>query len=310
MTDNTAIIPARLHQGDCIGLFSPSGPVRDRERVDAGIRILHDLGFKTRYYQLPAADLDYLAAADSARGEEFHAMWQDDEVKALMAVRGGYGCLRIINNIHFDLLRSRPKVMIGFSDLTVLLNSVSHRTGLMTIHGPVVSSLVDCDRESIHALTAFLAGGLPPYLSRPEFTVLRAGKAEGILRGGNLTSLVHLVGTPWELAWDNALLLLEDTGEPMYKIDRMLTQLHQAGRFKNLAGLILGTFDLGEDPVLNLRLQEQVWRRFLELTEQYGYPVWGAFPAGHREANYPVPLGITATMDSSAAALRPHHLLI
>jgi muramoyltetrapeptide carboxypeptidase len=303
MNGNGPIIPPRLQRGSCIGLFSPAGPIRDAERVHAGIRLLHELGFRTKQLNLPSSGHDYLAAADPVRIDEFHALWNDDETVALMAVRGGYGCLRIMQHLHLDLVRRRPKILIGFSDITALLNLVSEQTGLVTVHGPVVSSLADGDPESIQALTTLLSGGLPDYNPRRRIEILRAGKATGMLKGGNLTTLVHLIGTPWEITWNKALLVLEDTGEPMYKIDRMLTQLYYSGKLAHLAGIVLGTFDLGADATENLRLQEQIWNRVLELTAQFGYPVWGNFPVGHHNPNYPLLLGASATMNSDSGKL-------
>lgn len=301
------IVPPPLRRGDCIGLFSPAGPVRDKNRVAAGIRLLHEMGFRTRQLRSTRESLDYLAADDRTRAEEFHTLWADDDIRALMAVRGGYGCLRIIDHLDFALLRTRPKLLIGFSDVTVLLNTVSDRTGLVTVHGPVVSSLIDCDRESLQDFTSLLAGDLREYRFPRQAEVLRPGKASGILRGGNLATLVHMLGTPWETSWNGALLFLEDTGEPMYKIDRMLTQLSLGGRLKNLAGLILGTFD-SRDAADRTLLQEQVWARVLELITHTDYPVLGGFPAGHLETNHPLLIGAAATLDSGSGRLRLHTL--
>lgn len=304
MQRNTVIIPPPLRRGDCIGLFSPAGPVRDKNRVAAGIRLLHELGFRTRQLRSTRESHDYLAAADQYRADEFHALWADDDIQALMAVRGGYGCLRIIDSLDFPLIRARPKLLIGFSDITVLLNTISARTGLVTVHGPVVTSLIDCDRESLQAFTSLLSGDLREYRFPRQAEVLRPGRASGILRGGNLATLVHLLGTPWETSWDGTLLFLEDTGEPMYKLDRMLTQLSLGGRLDNLAGLILGTFDSSDAD--RKSLQEKVWSRVLELTARSGYPVLGGFPAGHLEMNHPLPIGAAATLDTGSGSLRLH----
>jgi muramoyltetrapeptide carboxypeptidase len=124
------------------------------------------------------------------------------------------------------------------------------------------------------------------------------------LIGGNLTTLVHLLGTPWDRDWDGCLLLLEDTNEPMYRLDRMLTQLALAGRLERLAGLLLGTFDAGSnDQVATLRLQEEVWARVMELAGP-GYPIWAAFPSGHQEKNLTLPIGMEAIMESASGTLR------
>lgn len=310
MKGKAPIIPPRLQRGACLGLFSPAGPVRDVDRVHAGIRLLHELGFRTKQLNLSSPVHDYLAAEDRVRIEEFHILWADEEVDALIAVRGGYGCLRIMQHVRLELVRRRPKILIGFSDITALLNLISEQTGLVTVHGPVVSSLADGDPESIRALAALLSGEIPDYNPRRRIEILRPGKATGLLKGGNLTTLNHLGGTPWEITCDNALLILEDTGEPMYKIDRMLTQLYYSGKLDTLAGIILGSFDNGADATENLRLRELIWNRVLELTDQFGYPVWGNFPVGHLRLNYPLPIGASATMDSASGKLLLHDTLI
>ncbi|GBE51840.1 putative murein peptide carboxypeptidase [bacterium BMS3Bbin14] len=309
MAPKRTIIPPPLKPGDCIGLFSPAGPARDPGRVTDGIRLLRDRGFRVKSSWEPASRNDYLAASDEVRLNEFHRLWADDEVHALMAIRGGYGCLRIVGRIDMKVLAKRPKMVIGFSDITVLLNIICQQTGMITIHGPVVTSLARSDKESVQHFFSLLTGGIPECFKPVQLEILRSGTASGVVRGGNLTTLVHLLGTPWEIAWDNALLVLEDTGEAMYRLDRMLTQLHQAGKLRRLAGLILGTFDPGnEDTFAKLRLQHQVWERVLELTEEFAYPVWGCFPVGHGQRNYSLPIGMEATMDGVTGHLRFKHV--
>lgn len=304
MQSENPVIPPRLRKGACIGVFSPSGPVREQDAMDSGISLLREIGFNIRIHTCSDTTHGYLAGSDDARLASLHELLVDDEVDALMALRGGFGCLRLMDRVNFSLISSRPRIMIGFSDLTVLLNSVSERTGMVTVHGPVVTSLAQCSRQSIQALTTLLAGSQPDYNEHKQIEILRGGRTEGILRGGNLTTLTHLIATPWDISWKDSLLFLEDTNEPMYKIDRMLTQLHLAGRLSGLAGLILGSFAGETGPLENLRLHEQIWERVLELTAGYGYPVWAGFPIGHGGLNYPLPIGGRAVMDSGDARLR------
>lgn len=297
------IIPAKLHSGDCIGIFSPAGPIRDHIKVESGIRLLQKMGFRVKLFQCPVPGEGYLAAGDRRRADEFHSMLADEEVNALMALRGGYGCLRIAEMLDYELIRARRKFIIGFSDISILLNTINSRAGIATVHGPVLTSLAATDKASTGSLLSLLTAGLPEQIAADNIVVLRSGDATGILRGGNLATLVHLLGTPWEIPWTNTLLLLEDTEEPMYKIDRMLTQLYHSGKLKELSGIILGSFDTGDDPEENNRLQEQVWQRVVELTEGSPCPVWGNFPAGHRCRNHAVPLGVEMSMDSSSVRL-------
>jgi muramoyltetrapeptide carboxypeptidase len=298
------ILPPPLRPGDCIGIFSPSGPVRDQAKVDAGIRVLHEMGFQTKQAPCRGTGCDYLAADDQARADTFHALLADDEVHALIALRGGFGCLRMLELIDFGMVESCRKYIIGFSDVSVLLNVISLRTGLVTLHGPVLTSLAGTDRQAVVSLLSLLTGGLPDHFSGGAMRVLRPGKGAGVLRGGNLTSLVHLLGTPWEIPASGSVLLLEDTGETMYRLDRMLTQLYHAGKFHTLSGIVLGSFDAGDNPDKNRLLQEQVWKRVLDLTRDMDYPVWGNYPVGHGKKNRPLPLGADVVMDSSSAGLR------
>jgi muramoyltetrapeptide carboxypeptidase len=291
-----------LRRGDTIGLFCPAGPVRDVQRLRAGIERIEDLGFtiKVRGPIEPVAG--YLADSDARRAEHLHALWEDEEVKAILAIRGGYGCLRMVGQLDWELLRRRPKWLIGFSDVTLLLNSLLHRAGMVSIHGPVATSLAGSDEPSQTALFNLLTGTFGEPIRPQGMEILRGGSGRGRLAGGNLTTLVHLLHTPWDIPWEGRILVLEDTNEPLYRLDRMLTQLSLAGRLQGLAGLLLGEFDTGENAMENLRLQEAVWSRVLELAGP-GFPIWAKVPVGHRERNLALPIGMEACMDSSAGTL-------
>jgi muramoyltetrapeptide carboxypeptidase len=163
--------------------------------------------------------------------------------------------------------------------------------------------LTRSDEESATALFSLLTGNIVESIRPHGLEILRGGTSRGRLVGGNLTSLVHLLATPWDSPWDDCILLLEDTNEPLYRLDRMLTQLALAGRLDRLAGLLLGAFDSGrDDKAANHRLQEGVWARVMELAGP-GYPVWAGFPVGHRERNLALPIGMEAVMNSSAGTI-------
>ena len=304
MDKSIMILPPPIRPGDCIGLFFPAGPVLDQERFDSGIQLLHELGFTTKQYPpVTSAPHQYLAADDSTRAEEFHTMWADPEVHAMLAVRGGYGCLRMMPFLDLDILHENPKLVIGFSDLTVLLNTLADRTSIVALHGPVLTSLAISDTESIDSFVTQLTENIQTTHKYNGIEILRGGSATGTIRGGNLTTIAHLLGTPWEIPCQNTILILEDTGESMYKIDRILTQLFISGRLNQLAGLILGSFDYGTDEDINLKLQEDVRNRVLELTANTDYPVWSNFPIGHLNRNHTIPIGVTATMNSSSGEI-------
>ncbi len=289
--------PPVLSAGDRIGIVFPAGPVRDRQRFDAGRRILHQMGFTTVCRPVLPPAGHYLAGRDEERAAELMDMWRDPSVRAVIAARGGYGCLRLLSLLDFDLLRRQPKLLIGFSDITVLHSAVQQRCGLVSLHGPVVTSLADDDTEGIRHFHATLTHAEPPPIRVNNLRILRAGRARGVLLGGNLASICSLIGTPFEPDFRNAILLLEDVGESDYRLDRLLTQLHLAGKLAEPAGVILGSFTDGGDP-------QTAWTRVLECTTTA--PVWANFPVGHGRRNLSVPLGAPVVMDSATATLLFH----
>jgi muramoyltetrapeptide carboxypeptidase len=263
------------------------------------------LNLRVRHYHPDNSGPEYLAADDEQRIKEFYRLWNDDEVKALISARGGYGCLRIIAKINPELFRSKPKWLIGFSDLTVLLNGIFAATGLVTLHGPMVTTLENTDQFSFQRFKEALGGEFHPLTPTRDLEILRSGTGQGRVVGGNLTTLVHLVGTPWQPQVSGRILFLEDTAEPLYKLDRMLTHLAYCGLLDNLAGLVLGVFDPGHhDRLEMIRLNEQVWNRVLELTQGAPYPIWGGLPIGHQHGNVALPVGMEAVMDSANGTLR------
>ena len=298
------LLPPRLQRGDTIGLLCPAGPVREMQHLQVGIRLITDMGFKVKVRGPVEPGEGYLADSDAKRADNLHTLWSDEEVKAVLAIRGGFGCLRLIDHLDMDLFRRHPKFLVGFSDVTVLLNGLLHHAGLVSLHGPMAASLERSDEQSVVSLFSLLTGDFSGRIKPRGLELLRgSGSGRGRLIGGNLTSLVHLLGTPWDSNWDDCILLLEDTNEPMYRLDRMLTQLALAGRLERLAGLLLGTFDPGSDRQATLRLQEAVWGRVMELVGPE-YPVWAAFPAGHQKENLPLPIGMEAVMESGTGTLR------
>lgn len=296
-------LPPALRPGDTIGLFSPAGPIRSLREVEAGISVLQRHGFFTKHMRMPE-HAGYLAGSDSERLDEIHRLFADDDVKALLAVRGGFGCLRLLEGVNIDFIRRHPKPVIGFSDVTCLLNMLALNAGFITFHGPVLTTLAKSDTLSLESFFRVITGNFSPCYDIREIEIVRTGTGTGVLRGGNLTTLVHLIGTPYEIPWQNSILLLEDIGEAPYRLDRMLTQLASAGKLQDIAGLIIGSFNLEQDdPIMTRRMEEDLWTRTLELTRDCSFPIWGNFPAGHLQRNHTLPIGMHAVMDSSTARL-------
>ena len=302
------LLPPAVKPGDTIGLFCPAGPIRNMQSVTQGIDCLRDFGFRIKVVQELQEQVEpneYLAASDVDRAEELQQLWQDDEVDALMAVRGGFGCLRLLELLDFTIFRDDPKLLIGFSDLTALLAAIHRKSGLITLHGPVVSTLANSDRSSRQRLFTYMTGDYSSCPGNSDVKILRSGTATGPLIVGNLTTLIHLIGTPYEPEFADAILVLEDTGEAVYRIDRMLTQLSCCGKLHQPAGIILGNFDNNPGIPYDDIQYHHLCDRVLALTEECNCPVWSRYGIGHGTFNLALPYGMKGDM-SSDGQLRLH----
>lgn len=299
-------VPAPLKPGALIGIIAPAGQLRDREGFDAGIRILAEIGFEPRFPRPLWPGTGYLADSDPSRAAEFNRMWADPDISALFCLRGGYGCLRMAGMIDLSEVRRHPKLLIGFSDITILHTHLFEQTGLISLHGPTLSTLARSDRDSLARLHQCLTGNWHAPLQCKGVEVLRGGEPiRGHLIGGNLSSLLTLPATPFAPDYTGRILFLEDVGEPLYRIDRMLTQLHLAGSLQQVAGIILGDFSLHREmeTAEKIRHHQAIWNRVLQLTANTTIPVWGGFPIGHGTTNLTLPHGAEAVMDSKNGKL-------
>lgn len=285
--------PSSLKRGDTIGLAPLAGPYSE-PAYQRGISILRDYGFKVKMLQSPEQQ-SYLAGSDKVRLDIFQELWKDTEVAAILAIRGGYGTMRLLQNLDFSLLQDHPKPLIGFSDISGFCNVITQETGLITFHGPNLTTLDQCDRESIHSFFHSLTRSTP-FEIKADIEVLRNGCAEGILAGGNLSTITHLQGTPYDLHFEDKILIVEDINEAPYAVDRLFYQLYLSGKLHKLAGLIIGQFS-------NCGAIETIWRMILDLVTDTTYPIWGNFPVGHEQQNRIWPIGAKAKMDSSKAQL-------
>lgn len=297
-----AIYPPPIDKGDTIGLVAPAGSLINKENFSSGLKLLEQKGFQVKYNKKQLNAKGYLAGSDQDRADEFNRLWSDPEVKALVAVRGGYGCLRMLDLIDMKQIRKTPKILIGFSDLTILLNAIHQKTRLVTFHGPVVTTLASIDKKSEKSFFNVLSDKTPDKIKPSNLKIVKEGKAKGVLLGGNLATIVHTIGTPYEIAWDDTILFIEDVGEPPYRLDRMLTHLDKAGRLQRIKGLILGTFT-DEERKEKALLQNTVRTRILDLLKDKAIPIWDNFPIGHSRRNLTLPVGIKVHMDSSAGKL-------
>jgi len=289
------IKPPRLKKGDRIGIIAPAGPV-DESDLQPGLELLESSGFNVRLAPHVYDRKDYLAGKDEARLGDLHAMLQDDEIKAVMCARGGYGSLRLLDGIRYDLIRERPKIIAGYSDITALLMAIHTRTGLITFHGPMVRGLANNDRINWESLLKLISSDQPAEMDLNECTVLLPGKASGPLIGGNLSLICHLLDTPYLPSLEGCVLFIEDRGESSYRLDRMLTHLALTGKLKGISGLIAGQFEeCGDEENIHILLSS--------IMSELGIPLVAGFPVGHGQKNIALPLGLTAKLDTERMTL-------
>ncbi|MCF8117703.1 MAG: LD-carboxypeptidase, partial [Desulfarculaceae bacterium] len=248
-----ASYPRWPRPGAPLAVAAPAGRV-DPDRLSAGLAVLAELAPEREIIagpQVLATD-DYLAGPDEDRAGHLHRLLADEALGAVMAARGGFGCSRLLPRLDLAALAKARPCLLGFSDLTCLLNALAMR-GLVALHGPVVTQLPRLDQASRGDLAALFRGE-PPWPGELEGQGLNPGSAAGPLLGGNLTMLCHLLGTPWFPDLTGAVLIIEDTGEAPYRLDRLLTQLELAGALERVAGVAVGRLNGEEaDPPEALR---------------------------------------------------------
>ncbi|WP_412067290.1 LD-carboxypeptidase [Rubrivirga sp. IMCC43871] len=298
--------PPRVRPGDTVGLVAPAGIVYRPSIIDEARANLASLGLQTVAAPTLLARDGYFAGTDRQRADAITAMFADDRVDAVMAMRGGWGAARALPFVDWDVVRANPKVLCGFSDNTSLLLAAYARTGLVTFHGPNATSEMggmtgDSFRRVVMDGTAATLRTTGTPLSAP--TPITPGRATGRLVGGNLSVLASLVGTEWMPDLGGHILFVEDIGEGIYRIDRMLTQLGQAGLLAGLAGFVFGVCprcdpDSGE--VDGFTLDEVVRQHIAPL----GVPAFQGASIGHTSRKLTVPIGAEAEIDAAAGTLR------
>ena len=287
--------PRRLGTGAVIGIAAPASPF-DRETFDRGVRVLHEMGFATVIpEEIMAADR-YLAGPDAQRAVLLQRLFEDDRIEAVICARGGYGCLRVLPLLDYERIAAHPKIFVGFSDVTALLSAITQRCGFAVLHGPVVTSLADGVESTRESLLAAISTDTTAMLRPAGAVTVRPGRARGVVAGGNLTTLCHLIGTPFQPSFRGRIVFMEDRGEAPYRIDRMLTQLKLAGCLEGVRGLALGNFtDCGS--------YEEVLGVFGERFADADIPILAGLPVGHAEPNLTLPFGIRAVLDADGQTL-------
>ncbi len=289
-TFDSIVIPPYLKKGDTVAIIAPAGHVSNRnhyiERADSlltawGLVPVHGKHLFDKHF--------HFAGTDHARREDLQWALDNPQIKAVWAARGGYGSIRIIDQIDWTNFKNNPKWIIGFSDITVL-SMKAYSLGVASIHGLMPISLATPRKERKPAIVTLknVLFGRKLKFAIPSDSLNIPGKGEGIVVGGNLSMLVSMLGSDLQLNTDGKILFLEDVGEYPYAYDRMLYALSRAGYFENLNGLIVGDMNTkkGESP-----FGETVKEMILKHTKNKGYPVVFGFPAGHVVKNYTVPIG-------------------
>jgi muramoyltetrapeptide carboxypeptidase len=306
------IKPPALKRGDLVALFNPSG-YADDALIQRATGNLEKLGFRVMHAAHLRASRGNTAGTIGQRLTDMHTLFENREVRALWAARGGSGTAQLLPYIDYGLVARNPKIVIGYSDLTSLLLAIYAKTGLITFHGPVASS--GFTPFTVAQLEATLMGGRSPHVmstaddhirraeTEPHFVqrVLKAGSAEGTLFGGNLSVLTSLVGTPYLPVLSDPLLFLEEISEAPYRIDRMLTQLEQSGVLRNLRGTMLGVFVKCE-PAANeesLVLSQALDDHFASRPTPSAY----GLSFGHIASQWVLPVGVKARFDADTRTL-------
>ncbi|MGF1496734.1 MAG: LD-carboxypeptidase [Elainellaceae cyanobacterium] len=309
-----AMKPPRLRRGDRVGLISPAGATFLQEQLDIVADAVRGLGLVPQLAPHVGDRYGYLAGQDANRAADMNAFFADEDIAALLPIQGGWGSARTLPHLDYDLIRRHPKILVGFSDITALLLGIHAKTGLVTFHGPNGLTAwrpnqTDPFRQVLFNGEAVMVQNQPApedgdrlMQVRHRIQTITPGRAEGPLVGGNLSVLSGLVGSPYLPDLDGAILFLEDVGEAVYRIDRLLTHLALAGVFDRLAGVIMGQCP-GCEPGAgygSLTLEEVLRDHLAPLD----IPAWSGAAIGHVEPILTLPIGTRVAIDASDGAIQ------
>jgi len=299
MTD--VIKPAKLRAGDTVGVIAPAS-CGDYEKLLAAVRFLEGLGLHVKLGDAVNQRRGYLAGTDQERADDLHQMFADPQVKAIFCARGGYGTGRIADMLDYELIRANPKIFWGYSDITFLHTAFFQKAGLVTFHGPMMTS--DVASEDVDPLTLQTFQQLlhPQTLRYDEtvspLSVIVEGEASGRIVGGNLTLLVSTLGTSYELDTRDKLLFIEEIEEEPYRIDRMLNQLRMAGKLDEAAGIVVGDFQDCE-PKKRKEASLTLAEVFDDYFKPLSQPVISGFRIGHCTPNLAIPIGALGRINTN-----------
>lgn len=301
------IKPPALKKGATIGIIAPASPLAQPEYLERGREFWRSRGYRVRTGTHINKAAGSPAGNDADRLSDLHLMFRDPEIGAIICLRGGYGSLRLLAGLDYELVLSRPKILVGYSDITALHLALNKITGLVTFHGPMIYPELGGpvpDPYTEKALfRALAASGPPGTIPRapglPAPVSIIPGKAEGVVTGGNLSLVTATLGTPFEIDTRGKILFLEEVDEAPYRLDRMLTQLQLAGKLEEATGIVFGHCTRCDDTRPGLTALEVITARLKPL----GRPCFYGLPAGHIRPQATLPLGIRARLDATTCTL-------
>lgn len=304
--------PRALRPGDTVGLVAPASYTFDLWRLEDAAARVQALGLVPKFGRHVRGRRGFLSGTDDERLADLHEMFSDRAVAAVFALQGGYGTPRLLDRLDYDLIRRNPKILLGYSDITGLHLAISRRSGLVTFHGP--NMIGRLPPRSLELLKKALFTAEPiGEVTNPEeadplnvefpLRTVTAGTARGRITGGNLTLVSATMGTPYEIETRNRILLLEDTGEAPYRIDRMLVQLKLAGKLQDAAGIVFGTCTDCDPSRSSFEISFSLSDVLMELLGPLGKPVMAGLLFGHTREKATIPIGVEAELDAGAKRL-------
>lgn len=304
--------PPRLKKHDVIGIIAPASAPSSGEKIDKGVRYLERLGYHVKVGTHAKAVHGYFAGRDEQRASDLEAMFADKQVRAIIAVRGGYGSPRLLEHIDYRLIKRNPKILVGYSDLTALQLAIFTKTKLLTFSGPMlaVEMFDKIDPFTEEFFWKLLTSSHPiGKVSNPDHAFFKAlpsssrkSQARGRLLGGNLSMIVSIMGTRFQPNFRNHILFFEEVGEEPYRIDRMLTQLRLAGVLQAIRALLIGSL-IDCAPTGKARPSLSAGEILAELTWDLKIPVLSGLLYGHLPRKLTMPIGMTARVDSRSGTL-------
>jgi len=304
-----SVKPKMLNKGDTIGIIAPGTAVSDPESFYKIKEVMDYFELRCKFGKFLAKGTGYKTRSVDERLEDLHNMFSDQSVKAIFCIRGGYGSIRLLDKIDYNLIRANPKIFLGYSDITALHLAISKLTGLVTFHGPVLISEFSNWTVSYFRKALFSLDPIGKVINDSKknnvrnlhpFWSVTNGKSQGKLTGGNLTMICSLMGTPYEIETDGKILFIEDVDEEPYRIDRMLTQLRLAGKFNKASGIIFGECSgCSSDRLQPSRVWDYTLGEVLEsVLGDLKIPVVYGLTFGHTSDQLTIPIGVEAVIDS------------